>query len=151
MLRTIENKARWIMLGTILVTVVWNVALNTWILPNQFFKTEVEVISIQSVAPSTYRGGRQTNSFPTYRYVDDKGALRTFESKDGYNWINGVLFKKEVGQKVIGYYEKGSKEGLFITETGDWWTFRLMPILFSLFIFGIPTLIIFILARRIPK
>ena len=134
MVTTRKSIVTWIFIGTILVTAIWNIALNALILPNQFVKTEVEVISIQSQAPSTYGGGRQTNNFPTYKYVDDKGETRTYVSKDGYNWINGLLFKKEVGQKLTGYYEKGSKEGIFITGTGDWWTFRLAPIVFSFFV-----------------
>lgn len=144
MARTRKNIAVMILAVLIILTVLWNVVLNVFILPNQFIKTEVEVINIQAKAPSSFRGGRQTNYFPTYKYTDDKGEARTLVSNDGYNWINGFLFEKKVGDKIPGYYEKGSQEGLFVTQTGDWWTFRLMPLVFGTFLFGIPVLIIFL-------
>ena len=147
MTKSRKNISKWIFIGMTILTIAWNIVLNIVILPNYFLKTDVEVISIHSQEPSLSRGGRQINNFPTYKYVDDKGETRIFASKDGYNWINGIFFKKKVGDKITGYYEKGSRGGLFITRTGDWWTFRLMPIIIILFIFGLPMLIIFIISK----
>jgi hypothetical protein len=120
----------------VIITIIWNIILHIFILPNYFVKTEATVIDIARVGRGGSRGSLPDN-LPIYTYTDDKGELRTYYSRDGFNVINGVLFKKEVGKHFVAYYEKGSREGLFITGTGDWLTFILGPLVVAIFPFGI--------------
>ena len=128
--------------GILLLTVAWNVALQAVILPKYFSKTEAKVLELRTKQPRTHRGGRQTNQFPVYVYRDDKGELRTLESQDGFNSVNGFLFKKEVGQTSKAYYEKGATNGLFVTGTGDWYIFLLAPIMFGIFPLGLVVIVV---------
>lgn len=123
--------------GLLLITVVWNIAFHAVLLPKYFIKTEAKVTDVHTKHPTTYRGGRQVTQLPVYEYRDDKGELHTFESQDGFNVINGFLLKKEVGQTVTAYYEKGYPDSLFITGTGDWYTFLLAPIIIGIFPLGL--------------
>lgn len=141
--------ALYYVLGIIFLTIIWNIALRLVILPRYFVQTEAKVIELRRVRPFTYRGGRQTNQFPVYEYKDDRGETRILESQDGFNSVNGFLLKKEVGQTVKSYYEKGAVNGLFVTATGDWYTFLFAPIVFGIFPLGLVAIaVIYIVSTR---
>ncbi|MDQ2973336.1 MAG: hypothetical protein M3Q79_02555 [bacterium] len=106
-------------LAALALTLIWNIALRTYFIPNYFVETKATVFEIISESPISSRGGRQTNLLPTYEYIDDLGNTRIHKSSDGFNAYNSFLFKKHVGDSKAAYYEKGSNEGLFVTDTGD--------------------------------
>ncbi len=110
--------------------------MRVYVIPNYFYTTSATVVDIREKNPFTRRGGRQVNYLPTYTYTDDQGMSRTLESNDGFNSINGILFKREIGESVIAYYEKGSQNGLFITKTANWYIFLLAPLIFAILPIG---------------
>jgi hypothetical protein len=133
-------------LSALILTLIWNVALHAFIFPNFFTKTQVTVISLDTRAPAIRGDGRQTTTFPTYEYLDSKGELRTYESRDGYNVFNSFLFEKKVGDEIEGFYENDSKNGIFIPGTGDWLTFLAAPLIFAVFP-GTAGLVVYIILK----
>jgi hypothetical protein len=147
-LETINKAVLAYIAAAVVLTAAWSLAVSRYFIPRDMMKVQATVIDIEASAPSISGGGRQVNYFPTYRYVDETGAERTYESRDGFNRINGVLFEKKVGEKVDAYYEPGT-DSLMIPGTGDWYILLAAPLIFAL-IPGVPlfALILWLISRR---
>jgi hypothetical protein len=97
-LETINKAVLTYIAAAVVLTAVWSIAVSKYFIPRDFMKVQATVINLEASAPTISGGGRQVNYFPTYRYIDETGAERTYESRDGFNRINGVLFDKKVGE-----------------------------------------------------
>lgn len=112
----------WIKLISIyaITTAIISIVIAGFIVPNYFTSIDMTIVDLQ---PREGRGTPKT--CPVYGYTHE-GIEKSFKSSDCFNIYNKFLYSSNIGDKVTGYLEDGSKYPI-PGKGGNVLTFFLMP------------------------